>query len=241
MEDLKQIPRHVAIILDGNGRWAKKKGLMRIYGHRRGAFNLSKIAEYADELGIKVLSVYCFSTENWNRPEAEVNYLMALPARYYKRYKDKIVSSNIKVVSSGRKDHVDIELANLMNQIEEETKDHNGLILNICFDYGSRDEIVRGIKKLVSDLKDNKIKEEDINVDSFNNYLDTANLGDVDLLIRTSGEQRVSNFLLWQIAYAEFYFTNVAWPEFNKEELEKAIISYNSRDRRFGGLKEEQK
>lgn len=241
MMDLTKIPSHIAIILDGNGRWAKKRGRPRIYGHRKGAFNIEKIAKHANDLGVKVLSIYCFSTENWTRPEGEVSYLMTLPIRYFNRYFNKIKESPYKIRFSGRRDRINQKLQDLMQELEEVTNNHEGLILNICFDYGSRDEIIRGIKKLYTDLSNNKIKALDVTPELFDTYLDTAYLGDVDLLIRTSGEERISNFLLWQIAYAELYFTDVLWPDFDEIELDKAIISYSKRNRRFGGLKEQEK
>ena len=241
MQNDLNIPTHIAIILDGNGRWAKKRGMPRVYGHRKGAYNISNIAQYADEIGIKVMSIYCFSTENWSRPGDEVTYLMKLPIRYFSRYKEKIKNSNIKVIFSGRRDHVSEKLNTLMDEIVELTKDHVGLILNICFDYGSRDELVRAIKNIANDIISNKITISDIDTKLINSYLDTKNLPDVDLLIRTSGEQRISNFLLWQIAYAELYFTDILFPDFNEAELEKALDSYSKRDRRYGGINYEKK
>ncbi len=235
--DINNIPKHIAIILDGNGRWAKKRNRPRIYGHRKGAFNIERICKYADSLGVKVLSIYCFSTENWHRPSDEVNYLMHLPIRYFMRYRNQIKDSNIKIVFSGRRDRISNKLNDLAKDIEDMTKNHQGITLNICFDYGSRDEIIRAIKKLNEAGEDIK----NLNEETFSKYLDTANLGDVDLLIRTSGELRLSNFLLWQIAYAEFYFTDILWPDFDELELDKAIISYQNRNRRFGGIKEENK
>ncbi len=239
--DLTRIPNHIAIILDGNGRWAKSRNMPRIYGHRKGAFNISDICEYADSLGVKVLSIYCFSTENWKRPADEVKYLMSLPSRFFNHYKEKIRKSNIKIVFSGRRDRLSNKLNMLIDEIIDITKDHKGIILNVCFDYGSRDEIIRAIKKLVPDINSGKVNLPDLDSKTFANYLDTKDLGDVDLLIRTSGEERISNFLLWQIAYAEFYFTKVLWPDFSPAELDKAILSYQSRNRRFGGLKEDNK
>lgn len=236
--DLNNLPKHIAIILDGNGRWAKKRLLPRNLGHRKGAFNIRSIASYLNKLGINVLSLYCFSTENWKRPKEEVNYLMTKPVRFLKRYLNDIKKSNIKIIFSGRKNKIPSELLKIMNEIIDLTKDHTGLILNICFDYGSKDEIVRGIKNIIKDYESNKINIDDINETMFNKYLDTKDLPDVDLLIRTSGEKRVSNFLLYQIAYAEFYFTDVLWPDFDENEMDKALLAYQNRDRKYGALKE---
>ncbi len=237
--NLNNIPKHIAIILDGNGRWAKLRNRPRIYGHRKGAFNISNICKYADSLGVKVLSIYCFSTENWARPDDEVKYLMGLPVRFFNRYREEIKNSNIKIMFSGKRNRISPKLQMLMDDIINITKEHEGIILNICFDYGSRDEIIRGIKKIIPLIEDGKFKLEDLNEKTFNNFLDTANLPDVDLLIRTSGEERISNFLLWQIAYAELYFTKTLWPDFTTDSLDEAIINYQQRNRRFGGIKED--
>lgn len=241
MNEITNIPRHVAIILDGNGRWAKKHNRPRVYGHRKGAFNINRVASHAEALGIKVLSIYCFSTENWTRPAEEVKYLMSLPVRFFARYFEQIKNSSFVLKFSGRRDRVSEKLLQLMEELEDITKDHTGLILNICFDYGSQDEIIRTIKKLVPDIMSHKVSLDDLTPSLFSSYLDTSGLGDVDLLIRTSGEERLSNFLLWQIAYAELYFTDVLWPDFDEKELDKALISYSGRNRRFGGLKEQSK
>ncbi len=239
--DMNNIPKHIALILDGNGRWAKKRMLPRNLGHRKGAFNIADIAKEASALGIKVMSCYCFSTENWNRPKQEVDYLMQVPIKYFKRYKEKIENSDIKVIFSGRRDRVPSNLLTTMEEIEKITSNHEGLILNLCFDYGSHDEIINAAKKLAIAVKNGEISVDQIDEKMFEKNLYTKDLPPVDLLIRTSGEERISNYLLWQIAYAEFYFTPVLWPDFDAKELEKAIISYQGRTRRFGGLKEEEK
>ena len=221
----KNIPRHVAIILDGNGRWAKKRGQPRSYGHYMGGRNLFSVAKAAKEIGIKKLSVYAFSTENWKRPEEEVNYLMTKPIEMYHEHKHRMNEIDYQITFSGRRDRFSQALLDVIDDIENKTKDHKGFILNVCIDYGSYDEIITAINKL----------DKPVTKESFEEQLMV--IEPVDLLIRTSGEQRISNFLLWQIAYAEFYFTKVHWPSFNKRQLEKAIKSYQKRHRRFGGLK----
>lgn len=221
----KNIPHHVAIILDGNGRWAKKRGQPRSFGHYMGGRNLFSVARHAKNMGIKKLSVYAFSTENWKRPEDEVNYLMTKPIELYHENKHRMHEIDYKIIFSGRKDRFSKELLEVIKEIEDLTKTNDGFTLNVCIDYGSYDEILTAINQL----------EKPVTKDSFEEKLMVKE--PVDLLIRTSGEMRISNFLLWQIAYAEFYFTKVHWPSFNKKQLEKAIKSYQKRNRRFGGLK----
>ncbi|MFA7422401.1 MAG: polyprenyl diphosphate synthase [Acholeplasmataceae bacterium] len=221
----KNIPHHVAIILDGNGRWAKKRGQPRSFGHYMGGRNLFSVARHAKNMGIKKLSVYAFSTENWKRPEDEVNYLMTKPIELYYENKYRMHEIDYKIIFSGRKDRFSKELLEVIKEIEDLTKINDGFTLNVCIDYGSYDEILTAINQL----------EKPVTKDSFEEKLMVKE--PVDLLIRTSGEMRISNFLLWQIAYAEFYFTKVHWPSFNKKQLEKAIKSYQKRNRRFGGLK----
>jgi len=235
----KYIPKHIAIILDGNGRWAQKYNLLRTIGHKKGAENLKTMAIVCNEVGIKVLSVYAFSTENWNRPENEVEYLMKLPKEFEDSYKGQFKENDIKVMFSGRRDRFSTENIELMNRIEEKTKERKGLILNVCFDYGSHTEILEAVKQISKNYKNNKIKLEDINVSMMDNHLYTKDLPKLDLLIRTSGELRISNFLLWQLAYSELYFTKKLWPEFNRKELFKALDNFQSRNRRYGGIKEE--
>lgn len=236
--DPNKIPNHVAIILDGNGRWAKKRFLPRIMGHKEGAKNIAKVAKHASSLGISHLTVFCFSTENWNRPQNEVNFLMNLPMDFYKQYKDKILDSNIKIKVIGRRDRLNSELVNLINEIENETSKNTELVLTLCLDYGSYDEITTAVKNIAVKVKNYEINVEDINPELIENNLFTKDYPKLDLLIRTSGEIRISNFLLWQLGYAELYFTDVYWPDFNEKELDKAIINYQSRNRRFGGLNE---
>ncbi len=235
--DLNNIPKHIAIILDGNGRWANKRMLERNIGHYYGALNLSKIVLECDKIGVKYLTVFAFSTENWKRPAKEVNYLMTKPIEMVKKYINEIKNSNIKIKVLGRKDRINEQLLNTINEVEFFTKKHTGLTLNICFDYGARYDIINATKKISEDVLNRKIKIDEITIDYFKNYLETKNIIDVDLLIRTSGEIRISNFLLFEIAYAELYFTKCLWPDFNKKELYKAINIYQNRNRRFGGLK----
>lgn len=233
------VPQHVAIILDGNGRWAKKRGMPRNYGHVQGAKNVEKICEEAWRMGIKYLTVYAFSTENWNRPQNEVDALMKLLRNYMKTCLKTAAQNDMKVRVIGDITRLDEDIQKRIFELEEATKDNGGLNFQIAINYGSRDEMIRAMKKLSDDCMKGSVKAEDITEELFSDYLDTKGIPDPDLLIRTSGELRLSNFLLWQLAYAEFYFTDVPWPDFTKEELEKAVVQYNSRDRRYGGVKEE--
>ena len=234
------VPQHVAIIPDGNGRWAKSKGMPRNYGHAQGSKNVERICEEAWRLGIKYLTVYAFSTENWNRPQDEVDALMNLLRRYMKTCLTTAAKNDMKVRVIGDITRLDEDIRSRILELEEATKNNGGLNFQIAINYGSRDELVRGIRRLAQDCVDNKQDPAEITEAVIERYLDTHGIPDPDLLIRTSGEQRLSNFLLWQLAYTEFYFTDVHWPAFTKEELIKAIEQYNKRDRRFGGVKEEQ-
>ncbi len=233
------IPQHVAIILDGNGRWAKSKGMPRTYGHKAGAKNVETIARVAGEMGIKYLTFYAFSTENWNRPDSEVDALMKLLENYLQTCIKTADKNNLRVRVIGDITRLTPKFQQKIKELEEASAHYDGLNLTIAINYGSRDEMIRGMKKMIADHDAGKLALDDINDSVFSSYLDTAGLPDPDLMIRTSGEQRLSNYLLWQLAYSEFYFTEVPWPDFNKEELEKAVLAYNKRDRRFGGLKEE--
>jgi undecaprenyl diphosphate synthase len=235
-QDGMRIPEHVAIVLDGNGRWAKQKKMPRNYGHSVGSKNVEKIAEEAYRIGIKHLTVYAFSTENWNRPKEEVDALMKLLGSYLKDCLKTSSKNNMKVRIIGDISRLDEEMQNRIRELEEVSAKNTGLNFQVALNYGSRDEMIRGIKNLAIDVKTGKINLEDIDETLFTNYLDTKGIPDPDLLIRTSGEQRLSNFLLWQLAYTEFYFTDVLWPDFNKKELMKAMEYYNSRDRRFGKI-----
>ena len=233
------IPQHVAIILDGNGRWAKAKGMPRNYGHAQGSKNVEKICEEAWRMGIKYLTVYAFSTENWNRPKEEVNALMKLLRNYMKTCLKTAAKNDMKVRVIGDITKLDEDIQKRMLELEEATKNNGGLNFQIAINYGSRDEITRAVRTLAEDVKEGKLMPEEVNEACIERYLDTHDIPDPDLLIRTSGEQRLSNYLLWQLAYTEFYFTDVPWPDFSKQELEKAIEQYNRRDRRYGGVKEE--
>jgi len=230
------IPNHVAIILDGNGRWAKKRHLPRKYGHVEGAKTVEQICEDADSLGIKYLTVYAFSTENWNRPEDEVKALMTLLRNYLKDCIKRANKNNMKVRVIGERSRLSDDIITRINELEAATKDNTGLNFTIAINYGSRDEMRRGVAKIAEDVKKGILDPKDIDEDTISTYLDTDGIPDPDLLIRTSGEERLSNFMLWQLAYSEFYFTDVLWPDFNKKELEKAIEKYNSRERRYGGV-----
>ena len=229
------IPQHVAIILDGNGRWAKAKGMPRNYGHVQGAKNVEKICEDAYYMGIEYLTVYAFSTENWKRSKDEVDALMTLLRNYMKTCVKTAKKNHMRVRVIGDKSGLAEDIQASIAKLDEESKDQDGLNFTIAINYGSRDEICRAVKKIVEE----GIASEDITEQVISDHLDTAGIPDPDLLIRTSGELRLSNYLMWQLAYTEFYFTDVPWPDFNKAELEKAIEKYNGRDRRYGGVKEE--
>ena len=234
-----KIPQHVAIILDGNGRWAKKKNMPRNYGHAQGSKNVERICEIAYKMGIKYLTVYAFSTENWSRPSDEVNALMKLLRNYMKTCLKTAEKNRMCVRVLGDKTRLDEDIRTRIAELEEATKNNDGLHFQIAINYGGRDEIVRAVKKLSAKVQSGEVDPAGITADTLEGYLDTAGIPDPDLLIRTCNEQRISNFLLWQLAYTEFYFTPVPWPDFTKEELIKAVEAYNHRDRRYGGLKEE--
>jgi len=234
-----KMPTHVAIILDGNGRWAKSKGMPRNYGHMQGAKNVEIICEEAYRMGINYLTVYAFSTENWNRPQDEVDALMKLLRNYMTTCLKTAAKNNMCVKVIGDKRRLDEDIRSRIEELEAATKENTGLHFTIALNYGSRDEIIRAVKKLAKEVKDGLIDVDAISEELFATYLDTDGLPEPDLLIRTSGEQRISNFLTWQLAYTEFYFTDVPWPDFDKEELMKAVEVYNQRDRRFGLVKEE--
>ena len=230
------VPRHVAIILDGNGRWAKSKGMPRNYGHTVGAKNVETICKAANDLGIEYLTLYAFSTENWKRPESEVQALMTLLESYLKNCVKTAEKNNMRVRVIGDKTGLTEKFQERIAQLEELSAVNTGLNLTIAINYGSRDEMIRGIKKLVSDVQNQNLSLDDINEEMFGDYLDTKGLPEPDLMIRTSGEQRLSNYLLWQLAYSEFYFTEVPWADFDENELKKAVDAYENRNRRFGKL-----
>lgn len=232
------IPKHIAIILDGNGRWAKKKGMPRNYGHVQGSKNVELICEEAYKLGVKYLTVYAFSTENWKRPQDEVDALMNLLRNYMKNCLKTAEKNRMRVRVLGDKTALDADIQKRIADLEEATKNNDGLNFQIALNYGSRDEMIRAMKTMMKDVQAGKISVEQLDEAMFATYLDTKDIPDPDLMIRTSGEQRLSNYLLWQLAYSEFYFTDVLWPDFSKEDLIDAIEYFNGRDRRFGGVKE---
>ncbi len=234
-----EMPRHVAIILDGNGRWAKSKGMPRNYGHVQGAKTVEVICEEAYKMGIQYLTVYAFSTENWNRPKDEVDALMKLLRNYMKTCLTTARKNRMCVRVLGDKSGLDEDIRNRIVELEESTKNNDGLHFQIALNYGGRDEIVRAVRKIVQKAESGGLAPEDVTEEYLSDMLDTHGLPEPDLLIRTCNEQRISNFLLWQLAYTEFYFTPVAWPDFTREELIKAVEAYNHRDRRYGMIKEE--
>ena len=238
LSELK-MPNHVAIILDGNGRWAKSKGMPRNYGHVQGAKTVEVICEEAYKMGIQYLTVYAFSTENWNRPKDEVDALMKLLRNYMKTCLTTAKKNRMCVRVLGDKTGLDADIRQRIAELEESTKNNDGLHFQIALNYGGRDEIVRAVKEIAGKVKEGKLDPSDITEQYLSDMLDTKGLPEPDLLIRTCNEQRISNFLLWQLAYTEFYFTSVAWPDFSKEELIKAVEAYNHRDRRYGRIEEE--
>ena len=237
-ENRMRVPNHIAIILDGNGRWAKKRGMPRSYGHVKGCENLEDICEVAKELGVKYLTVYAFSTENWKRSKEEVDGLMKLFRNYLKKCIKISQKNNMRVKVIGDVSAFDPDIQESIAKLENFSKDFTELHFQIALNYGSRDEITRAVNRMLEDQKAGKL-ETPVEEETISNYLDTAGIPDPDLMIRTSGELRLSNYLLWQLAYTEFYFTDVPWPDFKRDELVKAIEKYNERDRRYGGVKEE--
>ena len=240
MEQERVVPAHIAIILDGNGRWAKKRHLPRPLGHREGCRVVEQTVYDAAKLGIKYLTVYGFSTENWKRSEEEVGALMQLFRYYMKRLLGIAKENNVKAKVIGDRSRFDEDIIEGLNALENETKNNTRLIFTIAVNYGARDELRRAAVKIAEKVKAGSLQPEEITEQTIQDHLDTFDLPDPDLLIRTGGELRISNYLLWQIAYTELYVTDVLWPDFNMEELNKAIDAYNKRDRRFGGVKEEQ-
>ena len=235
---LEKIPTHVAIIMDGNGRWAKKRNMPRVKGHYEGMQTVKKITKYASKLGIQYLTLYAFSTENWARPKEEVSYLMDLPEKMFTSFMPELMENNVKVEVIGVVEKLPENTRKAVEDAIEQTKNNTGLKLIFALNYGSKDEIVTAVKRIAQGAANNKYKVEEIDEQLISDNLFTKDTPDPDLLIRTSGEQRISNFLLWQIAYSEFIFTKVAWPDFVEEEFYKALLEYQSRDRRFGGLNE---
>ena len=232
------VPQHIAIILDGNGRWAKAKGMPRNYGHAQGSKNVERICEEAWRMGIKYLTVYAFSTENWSRPDGEVAALMKLLRNYMKTCLKTAAKNDMKIRVIGDIEPLDDDIKSRIRELEAATVDNGGLNFTIALNYGSRDEMIRAARRMAQDCADGKLSAEDIDETVFESYLDTHGIPDPDLMIRTSGEQRLSNYLLWQLAYSEFYFTDVPWPDFTKEELVRAVEEFNHRHRGFGGVEE---
>ena len=235
--DKDNIPQHIAFIMDGNGRWAKKRKMPRTYGHHEGTKTIRDVALHCNKLGVKAMTVYAFSTENFARPEQEVQYIFKLPKDFFELYMKELIENNVKICTIGHLEMAPKETQDIINSAIDKTKNNTGLKLCFAFIYGGLDEILEATKKLAMKVKAGELGVNEINETVFNDELMTKDLPEVDLMIRTSGEQRLSNFLLWQLAYAEFIFTDVLWPDFNENELDKAIWMYQNRDRRFGGLK----
>ena len=230
------IPKHIAIIMDGNGRWAKQRGLPRAEGHRQGGERIKDVLDEAKKRGVKAVTIFAFSTENWNRPKLEIEMLMALMSKLILKYTPRLIRDDVRVRFIGSRDRMKPDSLKDMKQVEEKTKDCKSLALNIALDFGGRWDIVQAAKKAVKDVTEGKITSDDINEEKFGKYLSLADLPEPDLLIRTSGEQRISNFLLWDLAYAELYFTEIFWPDFDASEFNKAIETYQNRSRRFGAV-----
>ncbi|WP_139958633.1 isoprenyl transferase [Flavicella sediminum] len=237
--DRTKVPKHVAIIMDGNGRWAKKQGMARIFGHKNGLKAVRESLEAAGEIGTKAVTLYAFSTENWNRPKLEVDALMSLLVQSLKKELPTFQKNDIKVNAIGRLSQLPEKALKVLNDIIDVTKTNSSLTLTLSLSYGSREEIVNAVKNISKKVVNNEISVEEIDENIINNHLYTFSLPDVDLLIRTSGEQRISNFLLWQIAYAELHFTNVLWPDFRRDDFYKAVVEYQNRERRFGKTSEQ--
>jgi undecaprenyl diphosphate synthase len=237
--DKNNLPKHLAIIMDGNGRWAKNQGMLRVFGHEKGTKSVKQTVENCAKLGIDFLTLYAFSTENWNRPKIEVDTLMKLLVSSLKKELKTLQSNNIKLNAIGNLDNLPTGVRKELIEVIEKTKANTRMTLTLALSYGARDEIINAVKIISEKVKNNIISVDAIEESIINQHLYTQNMPDVDLVIRTSGEHRISNFLLWQIAYAEFYFTDVLWPDFNEDELYKALLSYQKRERRFGKTSEQ--
>ncbi|MGL4849074.1 MAG: isoprenyl transferase [Clostridium sp.] len=235
--DMENIPQHIAIIMDGNGRWAKKRKLPRTMGHKAGVETIRRVLKEADRLGIKYMTLYAFSTENWKRPKEEVGALMKLLVQYLRQEINELHKNGVRINVLGDIDMLPKECVEEIEKSIEKTKNNTGITMNIALNYGGRNEIVRGIKEIAEEIQSGKIKVSDINEDMFENYLYTKGVPDPDIIIRPSGEQRLSNFLLWQCAYSEFWYSNICWPDFKEKDLHQAIYDFQGRDRRFGGIK----
>ncbi|MUV39928.1 Ditrans,polycis-undecaprenyl-diphosphate synthase ((2E,6E)-farnesyl-diphosphate specific) [Lentibacillus sp. JNUCC-1] len=236
LNELENIPRHVAIIMDGNGRWAQKRGLPRIAGHKEGMDVVRKVAKAASDMNVKILTLYAFSTENWKRPSKEVEFIMRLPKEFIHVYLPEMIENNVRIETIGNMNDIPEHTKKAVAYAKEQTKNNDGLLLNFALNYGSRFEIMEAMKRVMSDVKASKLSIDALDEQEFSKYLYTEGLSDPDLLIRTSGEQRLSNFLLWQSAYTEFWFTEVLWPDFNEDLLIKAFKEYQRRKRRYGGI-----
>ena len=239
LKDDECLPYHIAIIMDGNGRWAKKRAMPRIAGHHEGMQTVRKITRIADDIGIKVLTLYAFSTENWKRPKSEVDYLMSLPQMFLNSFMPELMERNIRVEMIGDKEGLPSNTKSALNEAMEKTKNNTGLILNFAMNYGSRAEIVKAMKDIMIEVNNGNLTMDSVDEKTIDQYLLTSALPEPDLLIRTSGEVRLSNFMLWQLAYTEFWFTDVLWPDFDRETFMAAIQAYQQRNRRYGGLKGE--
>ncbi|WP_194190487.1 isoprenyl transferase [Clostridium chrysemydis] len=235
--DMENIPKHIAIIMDGNGRWAKKRKLPRTMGHKAGVETIRRILKEASNLGVKYMTLYAFSTENWKRPKDEVNALMKLLVQYLRKEINELHKNGVKINVLGDISMLPKECVDEIEKSVEKTKNNTGITMNIALNYGGRDEIIRSIKLIAQDVIDGKIEINAIEEDTVNNYLYTKGVPDPDIIIRPSGEQRLSNFLLWQCAYSEFWYSDICWPDFTEDDLHKAIYDFQQRDRRFGGIK----
>ncbi|SHK33092.1 undecaprenyl diphosphate synthase [Clostridium cavendishii DSM 21758] len=235
--DFNNVPKHIAIIMDGNGRWAKERNLPRTMGHKAGVETIRRIIKECDKLGVKYLTLYAFSTENWKRPKDEVSALMKLLVEYLKKEFDELNRSNVVINNIGDISKLPLECQKELKAAYEKTKHNTGITMNLALNYGGRDEILNAVNGIIKDVKDSKLDINKIDESVFSNYLFTKGMPDPDLIIRPSGEQRISNFLLWQCAYSEFWYSNINWPDFSEQDLHKAIYDFQNRDRRFGGIK----
>lgn len=231
------IPDHVAIIMDGNGRWAKKRGLPRAAGHKEGVSTVVKVVKTAIKCKVKALTLYTFSTENWKRPKPEVDFILKLPKEFLSIYLPELIKQNVRIEAIGDIENLPISTKEAIQYAIDHTRDNDGLLLNFALNYGSRHEILNGMKKMIEDINKGKLSVDELDEQLFSGYLYTAGLKDPDLLIRTGGEKRLSNFLLWQLAYTEFWFTDVLWPDFSEKEFLHALEKYRTRERRYGGIK----
>ncbi|WP_314730134.1 isoprenyl transferase [Peptostreptococcus stomatis] len=235
--NLDKVPNHIAIIMDGNGRWAKSRFMPRTYGHKVGVETIRKVVKECSRLGVRYLTLYAFSTENWKRPKDEVSALMGLLVKYLRNELEELHKNNVKILTIGDISKLPQACIEELDHAKEKTKDNRGLVMSLALNYGGRNDLINAVKNISQEVVDGKISVEDIGDDLISSHLSTKESPDPDLVVRTSGEQRLSNFLLWELAYSEFYFTDIHWPDFDEKELQKAIFAYQSRDRRFGGIK----